>query len=689
MESKGVEADVLPLENREAQRNARRKFVDDSTVWEDVAAHQSRADIATFAANADNTDTVKRAALSKIDSVYGMRPKYLRYNLWDNEEGSHGNDKPVPKTPLDLANWTEIAKPLPTIPPFELENAEAVNTIKDNPELFKIITPVNVDRFEELLKTHPNRPFVESVCKGLREGFWPWANTQHGTYPHIVDESLGMPQKKEEVDFLRAQRDHERSKGRFSGPFGRDLLPGMHASPIHAVPKPRSQKLRMVINQSAGPFSPNSMISREDVKGFPLDDMRHLGAGLLARHRNNPSQRFVVFKSDVAEAYRLLPMHPLWQIKQIVTIDGERDVDRNNCFGGRGSAAIYISFDGLVTWIAKRVKLILELWTYMDDSFGIDEEGNLMWYHKYGRNMPVNQVKLLSLWDELDIPHESHKQLHGEKLTIIGIEVNANNLTLTLPKQSLEDLLDELTRFTTWFKTKRGTSWTLRRWQKVAGWLNWSFNVFPHIRPALNTFYPKIAGKDQATMKIWVNNEIRRDLNWAIGHLQESLGIRLLSSITWGPEDADETIFCDACMSGLAFWYPKHHTGFFATTPETAAREIIFYFEAWAVASAIENLRTSADHYSKIIIYTDSMNTVNIFNSLRCLPEFNPLLCFSIDTSLSKKFDIRVLHIAGEQNQVADAISRENFDKARNLVPGLTISKFEPPQFVALGAAKK
>lgn len=128
----------------------------------------------------------------------------------------------------------------------------------------------------------------------------------------------------------------------------------MDASPIHAVPKPHSEKLWMVINQSAGPFSPNSMISRENIKGFPLDDIRHLGASLLAHHRGNPTQCLVVFKSDVAEVYRLLPMHPLWQTRQIVTIDGEHNINRNNCFRGHGSAGIYISFDGLVTWIAKK-----------------------------------------------------------------------------------------------------------------------------------------------------------------------------------------------------------------------------------------------------------------------------------------------------------------------------------------------
>lgn len=157
----------------------------------------------------------------------------------------------------------------------------------------------------------------------------------------------------------------------------------MHASPAHAVPKPHSDKLRMVINQSARLYASNSMISHDDIKWFPLDNMSHLGEGLLKLHCERPHQSWVVYKSDVAEAYRLLPMHPLWQIKQVVMIDGERDIDCNNCFGGRGSPGIYISFNGLVMWIARNVKAIDNLWTYMDDFFGVNEEDSMVWYHKY------------------------------------------------------------------------------------------------------------------------------------------------------------------------------------------------------------------------------------------------------------------------------------------------------------------
>ena len=49
-------------------------------------------------------------------------------------------------------------------------------TILQNPKLFKIITPIKVDVFEDLLVGHPNPSFVKSVSDGLQYGFWPWAD---------------------------------------------------------------------------------------------------------------------------------------------------------------------------------------------------------------------------------------------------------------------------------------------------------------------------------------------------------------------------------------------------------------------------------------------------------------------------------------------------------------------------------
>ncbi|KIJ99664.1 hypothetical protein K443DRAFT_101862, partial [Laccaria amethystina LaAM-08-1] len=193
-------------------------------------------------------------AIAKRELAHEQHLKYLRYNIW--EGGSHF----LPSS----ADWTETASPLPLIPASELANPIVTKTIRENPQLFDIVTPIFVDCFENLLESHPNQAFVKSVCRDLREGFWPWADTHFGEYPNTLDLSLPEPTNEREAQFLRDQRDHEVFKGRFSQPFGIDLLPGMYCMPIFAVPKVRnSPDLRMVTDQSAGEFSLNSMIPRE------------------------------------------------------------------------------------------------------------------------------------------------------------------------------------------------------------------------------------------------------------------------------------------------------------------------------------------------------------------------------------------------------------------------------------------
>jgi len=69
-----------------------------------------------------------------------------------------------------------------------------------NPHLFKIIMPIKVDQFEDLLKTHPNCPFVDSVCYGLRNSFWPLASISEES--PITFDFLVRPQIEEAQVFI-------------------------------------------------------------------------------------------------------------------------------------------------------------------------------------------------------------------------------------------------------------------------------------------------------------------------------------------------------------------------------------------------------------------------------------------------------------------------------------------------------
>ena len=273
--------------------------------------------------------------------------------------------------------WTETAEPLPSPPDAEFDNLEALSTIQTYPHLFRITTPINVDRFQSLLSSHPNQPFVLSVCRGLREGFWPFANTHYGEWQLTWDNSKRTPKTPEEALFLQEQIDKEVELGRYSDSFGPVLLPGMYSMPIHAVPKPGSKKHRLVTDHSAGQFALNNMISREDIAGVTLDNVQDLGNALRHLRQENPDLDLILWKADVSEAYRRMPMHPLWQIKQVVSFGSKHHVDRCNVFGGRASQRIWHAFMSLVLWVAVMKLLMHFLYLYVDDSFSAQKRVSL------------------------------------------------------------------------------------------------------------------------------------------------------------------------------------------------------------------------------------------------------------------------------------------------------------------------
>ena len=593
--------------------------------------------------------------------VLGVRPKYLRYNLW-----SLNSD---PK--LTAASWTETALPLKRPSLSEFTNSQACRTIANHPDLFKVVTPINVSRLRSLTSTHPNRLFVDSVLEGLSNGFWPWADTSLEGYPVTHDESRPLRLSPEKEEFLLKQIEHERDLDRISPSFGQDLLPGMYCMPSFVVPKPHGNGWRLVNDFSAGCFSLNSMVDRQGITGYPLDNLSHLGELLLKKRKEKPEVKLVVWKSDVSEAYRICPMHKLWQIKQVIRVQGDLSVDRVNVFGGSSSGPIFISVNSLVAWVARFERLIESL-VYVDDSFGVEESGKMKFYAPYDQWFPTQQTCLLELWDEIGFPHQLKKQIFGSILPVLGIEVDADLFTFSLPKESKDRLSEGLSAW-----SNQGVRKNVKEWQQIAGWMNWVFNVFPLLRPSLNGLYDKLKGKKQEA-RIWANTTIREDLLWAKAKLDESSGVRLFKSTMWEVNEATCIAETDACPQGFAFWYPGLGLGFATTTPrDTPSSQIIFY-EALAVLSVLDDARYRFPSGSKLVIYCDNSVTVAMFNSLRALPEYNCILKAAVDILLQKDFQLRVLHISGERNDIADALSRADFMKALRLNPGLIIKTFQP-----------
>jgi len=338
----------------------------------------------------------------------------------------------------------------------------------------------------------------------------------------------------------------------------------------------------------------------------------------------------------------------------------------------------------LVLWIAIHVKHIDALLAYVDDNFSHDVNPILSYYAPYSSFYPSKQVRLLQLWDEIALPHEQKKQEYGRSLVIIGFHIDTVTMTVTLPDEKRDETIAAVRTFALDAPRRRRP---LIEWQRNTGWMNWALNVAPLLRPALQSSYHKMAGRSIRNAPIFINRRVTLDLLWFADTLANWNGIHMLSAHNWDSSAADLVLFCDAALSGgLAYWSPRFCSAFVADKPTPPlSADHIFWFEALTVVSALHWAAELRPPPSRLAIFTDSLNTIQLFDSLAALPAFHDLLLHACRLCLMHHIDLRVFHISGSHNVVADALSQRLFHVAQHYVPQLDMHVFTPPR-VMLGA---
>lgn len=309
----------------------------------------------------------------------------------------------------------------------------------------------------------------------------------------------------------------------------------------------------------------------------------------------------------------------------------------------------------------------------------------MTFYKKYNKLLPSNLAKLLNLWDYLGVPHEERKQVFGRELPVIGFSVDPNLMRVRMSDESRIQLISLLREF-----GQHATRRSLRDFQHIAGHLNWALNVYPLLRPTLCGLYAKTAGKLFGRALIWVNRDVERELGWAVHHLLVSDRVYFLKSETWtsGPADSSFYVYCDASLEGMAFWFPSLNVGFQAHISAAEPANTIFYFEALTVCSGILEASSHVPRGGKLAVFSDNLNTVQLFNSLSALPSMNWMIMLVVDTLIPTSIDCRVFHVSGVRNVIADLLSRFSNDAAIHASPGLTVLLFQPPRNT-LGATSK
>ena len=212
----------------------------------------------------------------------------------------------------------------------------------------------------------------------------------------------------------------------------------------------------------------------------------------------------------------------------------------------------------------------------------------------------------------------------------------------------------------------------------------------PLLRPALSSSYDKMCGKLHAACPMYINKSVKDNLLWIADMFDCHGGVHLLRSHAWRPHDADLEVLCDACLTGLDFWSSARQLGFMASLPSAPDRleDTIFWFEALCVLAALQWAASLHRPPRRLAVYTNNLNTVQIFESFKASGPYNSILRNAAAVLIRSGIDLRVWHIPGAENVVVDALSRDMPHVARLYAPGLRILSFQPSR-IPLEAAQQ
>ena len=171
---------------------------------------------------------------------------------------------------------------------------------------------------------------------------------------------------------------------------------------------------------------------------------------------------------------------------------------------------------------------------------------------------------------------------------------------------------------------------------------------------------------------------MKRHISWFWRKLEASNGILMIDACDWKACEGDVVVYTNASLHSLGIHFPQHHMGLFCEIPIEYRSRDIFFYEAFATLCAIHFAIEKFPSAKKIGILTDSLNTHDVYYSLKANERINPILMAAMNLLLVNDKQLMVDHLPGYENGIADALSRDP-SKALLYESNLAIEKFTPP----------
>ena len=506
-------------------------------------------------------------------------------------------------------------------------------------------SPIILSSLAQTLSDYPRKDEAAYLWEGFNYGFKiPYTGERSARISKNHGSALQQP------DIIRNRLEEEVKLGRVAGPFDIPPIDNLIVSPIGLVPKSTPGEFRLIFDLSyPHGASINSGISKEDssVIYTNFDEVirmvREEGAGSY------------LFKVDIKSAFRLIPIHPTDFSLLGMTFQDQFYIDKCLPFGLSVSCAVFEKFSTFLEWHVKQKTNSKQLIHYLDDFCGCSKD------KEKAKNSLTNT---LSCFEALGVP-VSDEKVEGPSTNIkfLGLEVDTIEMVVRLPSDKLNDLRSSID----WFINRKQKKVTLRELQSLIGKLNFACRAISPGRAFCRRLIDATMGIKKPFHTIRVTKSMVDDLRVWQSFLKHHNGVTMMMK---NINDPYIDLFTDA-SGGIGFGtYFKGHwaNGLWPDSVQAAPLDITFKELFPIVLSLFLWGKEFAN--CKVLFHCDNQAVVTIVNKQSTRDKASMhLVRLLVEICLCHNIIFKAQHIPGLNNEIADSLSRFQFNRFRKLAP--------------------
>lgn len=500
---------------------------------------------------------------------------------------------------------------------------------------------------------------VLELSEGLTNGF-----RLNYSGPRVFRESPNLLSAREHHEELKIKIDKEVELGRISGPFEGLPISNLQVSPIGIVPK-STGGWRLIthlsypndggINHFIDPIHCTVKYTSFDKV---IEMLSKLGRG---------AEMGVL---DIKSAFRLLKVHPGDFDLLGFKFDSKYYIDKCLPMGCSRSCRIFESFSSFLHWLVSQKTGLNTLDHYLDDFIFAGRE------HSGHCNKLMNCFS--STCTELGIPLADDKSVGPVTvLTFLGLEIDSEEMLIKIPQNKLDSLIETLEGFL------EKNRITLKELQSLVGSLNFFGKAIRSSRAFNRRFYDLTMHANKPHHYIKLNNETKEDLRMWLRFLRSYNGKTYFPDSEWTSNEVLELFTdssgakgmgCGAYFAGewIYLQWPKKWFD-----SEIMGNITFLEFVPVLIGTCIWGCQLKN---KKIVFYIDNNALVQIVNtqtskSKSVMALMRPFVLFAMQHNII----FRAKHIAGKNNEIADSISRQQWERFRRLAPNAKLKPQDIP----------